>query len=464
MEKQNKELATQVAPTNELTRGAQPPTFQLSAQPVQMQTDPETDTFEVPWNDTEMDQYQKLSGYGNGSSGTALNSVEYVVLHSTGGSSTLSSVDAHFEVATDGTIYLANDLTKQCPHAGHKYQRQAGHKFNPYKDMNKKSHGIEFVNDYHTLSNQAKSTTDTAKIQAMRTEIQGLDLAPQFKQSLLNLSDKDLISKMKGTSYVIYEDISPEQKKAAYEMYRNMQQDNPDAEFIAHEHVAPKKVGEGASIQEFLETIDAYNGKLTQLRAVAPEFWDYEQPQKGTLQQQAERAMSQTQFFAEFYAINARADRLLELFGSMGGSATQDLIPHLQSEGEKATGMYGLLGKFKQYAVQQEILDRNFSVNVTVNQSQDWWGGEDTYVTVNGGLPSGNVTLENGQSNSFTFSNRKIIDSLSLGKASPANIQVSDADDIGANDLLMSLKWNPLTNPAGITQSNSNYSVTVCFE
>ncbi len=436
-----------------------PPAFSLGAEPIQRKVDGGEDPFEVPWADTKVGEYEKLSGYDKKTTPRKMPKIDYVILHRTAGTTMQNSIDAHFEVGLDGTIKLANRLDQTVIHAGSPQQLDPKNPLSKYKGMNGRSLGIEFVGAPYTIKNKPTGPKDTAGIGKMRTEIQGLDLSPQLKDSLVSVSDSALYSRMSGVAFVLYEDINARQKMAAYEMQRNLQQDYPGAEFLGHENVSPKKIGEGANIQEFLETIGQFNTKLKQVRAMAPDYWSMKDASKISLENKAETAMGQEQFFAQFYAINARLDRIVALVGGMAASSTATLIPHLVPDNSKVEGMDKILGEFKNYVVAKEVLTRSFGVNVSINTSQDWSGGEDVFIVVNGVTQPGEVTIADKGSHTFVFSN-----SLLSGSLKTVNqIDIMDRDPVGANDVLMSLQWNPISQPEGATSTNANLGAKIAF-
>lgn len=453
-----------------------PPPFSLSAGPIQRKTN-ENDgggdppPLQVPWNDTEMGNYQQTDSYGYGTKRAGnkkLSSVDYVVLHSTGTDSKVDKVNAHMEVDSDGTIYMASPLDEVAWHAGHKWQNDPNHEFGTYKNMNSRSVGIEFVNNYTTLKARASSRKDAEGLAKVRAEIETLNLAPQFKARLLNMTDAELYSEMSGTSYVIYEDISAEQKKSAYELQQNLLQENPDAEFIAHEKVSPKKTGEGESIQEFLETMEEYNATLKELQAIAPEFWATEDPKKGIMLDQAMRAMGTTQFYQEFYQINARAQRVLELARNAGGMTTPELIRHLEPDGEESTGMMAILGRMKNWGAEKHIKNRNFYIDVNVVNSEDQSGAEEVYAMVNGSHRTSQLELASGKSGTISVPVSALGDIIGTGKSGSASIKIMEYDTfifdgLQPDDLWFEFNWSPMTKPQGLTKSATNHSVTIRF-
>ncbi len=431
----------------------QPPPLQLKSEPKPLQ---------VPWNDTILNDYTDVENYdfgANRAGNKELDRVDYIVLHSTGGSNLIHSLNAHLEVDKDGIIYNANNLEEQNWHAGHKWQNQKNHTLNQYKNINTRSLGIEFVNDYITLETRPKNSDDDEGMTKLRNEIKVLNLAPNFKQELMNLSNKDLLNKMKNNSYVIYTDINHLQKKAAYELQQNMLQDYPKAQFVAHEHIAPKKLGEGENTLEFLNTINLYNINLKKLQTLNPYFWNQVDAQKKLLSEKAEKLMSAEAFYQEFYGISQRAIRLINLINDAPNMTTKDLIHHLRPDSKESTGMYRMLGDYKNHTIRQYLLNnREFYIDINITNSTDW-SAEDIKVVING-QESECIHLNNGESHTFSFPLHLIKNTLDFDSKAKTQILIKEIDPF-FNDTLYNFEWSPLVNIEGLSFRNSKNNVKI---
>lgn len=203
--------------------------------------------------------------------------VKNIVMHQTGGLNAASTVAdyqgrvlkgrtvaSHYVIGRDGTIYLTGGVDRLIDHVG----KAKG----TVKSAN--SIGIEHSGAAHAVTKPAVGPKDKDFGKAMkgvRKEINGLNLSPELKKTLLAQKDKALYQTLESNGWNIYEDITAEQKRASYLLTRNLR-----SEFgigiggiKAHEDVSWKTLGEGGNITEFHQAMEDYPGKVKQLETLA---------------------------------------------------------------------------------------------------------------------------------------------------------------------------------------------------
>ncbi len=440
------------------------PEFGLTASPVQMAKQGDSPySLEVPWEDGMVGDYPAVKEYGIGTYGkhtTPLRTVKYVVLHSTGpedktwgADEIIHKIDAHFEVAKNGTIYKTTDKNLRVEHSHHPDQENPSHPLNKYSGINAESLSIEFVNEYTRLVNGASSRYDKAGIQKMRNELSKLSISPKLKAYWLGLSDSAFFDTFHGEKRGLYADITAKQKRSAYELKRNLEQGYPDAEFIAHEKVSHKKPGEGENTEEFLETIDQYNLNLRRLQSLDPSYWVGVDAQKVMLLDQAKREMKTDSFYAEFYKIAGLADRILGL--GIPTAPTSKLASWLNEPVQADVGMFKILRDFKRHLIRTTFQGRNISVYVEVTKSTDGFlgGKEDIYVVAGDSYRSEVVKVPQGTMARFQIPISKVArEVLDLHNLS---IKVQDSETIDSDRVLFDVVWDPLKDPTGLRRSNA---------
>lgn len=244
---------------------------------------------------------------------TPLGPIERLVFHRTGSATAQDTFDeykarikagkhvgAHYLIDKDddkdgrAETYLTVPTDKKVGHAGYKNDK-TGYR----ADYNPNSIGIEMTGTTTNLTTEMNQGGDVLK-----ERVRHLTLAPQFKKRLLGYNEKQLNSAFSGSGQhggEIYEDITPEQKRALWNLTtrlattHNLDLDGPSSQPLpgehfnqnqragvlnAHEHVNPKTLGEGENPLEFVKTmrqysksgglIDQFKQRLDTLRASKP--------------------------------------------------------------------------------------------------------------------------------------------------------------------------------------------------
>ena len=166
-------------------------------------------------------------------------------------------VGGHYLIDDDGTVDLTAQINDVVYHA-------RGH--------NESSIGIEMRGAPTSIPMDNSSVEDADYI---RKQLGNLHLSPEFKQSLLSMSNKELFSKLRGSSKNqenrgrnIYEDISGQQKQELWylvgELVKNCNIDRN--KFRAHSNVNRKTLGEGINTEEFVRTMFSYLEKVKSLQ------------------------------------------------------------------------------------------------------------------------------------------------------------------------------------------------------
>lgn len=207
-----------------------------------------------------LDETKRYGALGLGQGGQQIHGV---VLHQTGGSadSTGSTYDkriagkidgerhtgAHYLIDSDGKISLTVPTDKEVIHV----KNQA---------KSKGLVGIENVGMPVTLD----------RTKDLREQIRGMNLAPQLRERLLAMKDKELASTLAANINVLYGDISGPQKRSTWKLLRRLAAEHNldlSADVFSHKELDHrKKLGEGENEVEFVQTMLQYPKKVEALR------------------------------------------------------------------------------------------------------------------------------------------------------------------------------------------------------
>ncbi len=157
-----------------------------------------------------------------------------------------SSIGAHYLIEKDGDTSLTVPTDRVASHT-------RGH--------NSTAVGIENVG----APNQVNPNGD------LHAQIEAMDLSPQLKQRLLDMSPAELRRTMADNGNNIYPDITGDQKRANWNLLRALAADydlDLGEDVLAHEHVQAKTIGEGENITEFVDTMVAWPGRIEELEAI----------------------------------------------------------------------------------------------------------------------------------------------------------------------------------------------------
>ena len=179
-----------------------------------------------------------------------------VILHqtmSTSGESTESAYSsrikngdhtgAHYLIDEDGGTSLTVPTDKVVYHA---------------KGHNSSGIGIETVGMPEKVSQSGN----------MHAQIEAIDLSPDLKARLLAMSENELKNTMRSNGNYIYKDITGPQKRANWNLLRAIAAEHGielKEDVDAHEHVQAKTIGEGENIEEFVDAMLAWPGKIAAL-------------------------------------------------------------------------------------------------------------------------------------------------------------------------------------------------------
>jgi hypothetical protein len=117
--------------------------------------------------------------------------------------------------------------------------------------------------------------SDTTTLTGNRTTIKAFAMAPGLKARILGMTDKELFAlaranyDKKAGKWFLYGDLNAKQKRSSYLLGTRLMTDFKldESDFLAHETVSWKTVGEGENIKEFLSARLAYTGLVSELAA-----------------------------------------------------------------------------------------------------------------------------------------------------------------------------------------------------
>lgn len=154
-----------------------------------------------------------------------------------------SSIGAHYLIDQDGATSLTVPTDRVVSHA-------RGH--------NSHSIGIENVGAPARVNGGGD----------LHAQIEALDLSPGLKARLLAMSPAELRQTMRDNNNNIYEDISGPQKRANWLLLQRLAAEHDldlGEDVHAHEHINAKTIGEGENIEEFIDTMVAWPGRIEDL-------------------------------------------------------------------------------------------------------------------------------------------------------------------------------------------------------
>ncbi len=102
----------------------------------------------------------------------------------------------------------------------------------------------------------------------MHAQIEAIDLSPQLKARLLAMSERELKQTMSSNGNYIYKDITGPQKRANWNLLRAIASEHGielEADVDSHEHVQAKTIGEGENIEEFVDAMLHWPGRIDHL-------------------------------------------------------------------------------------------------------------------------------------------------------------------------------------------------------
>jgi hypothetical protein len=217
--------------------------------------------------------------YGKLSSGRmSKDAVNNIILHQTGsaaGADTLraykkriaegSTIGAHYLIDENGDIKLVVPVDKKVSHVG---------KTKPGFETASNPHaiGVEHAGKPLELDVPANAT-DTATLTTNRADIKAFTMSPQLKARILAMTDKQLYALARANTdpnkdkWYVYGDLSAKQKRSSYLLDTQLMTEFglSEGDFLAHETVSWKTIGEGENIKEFLTARLAYPGLVNQL-------------------------------------------------------------------------------------------------------------------------------------------------------------------------------------------------------
>ena len=310
--------------------------------------------------------------------------IEFIVLHDTSSEVHLSSISAHFEVDSDclgggtpcedGTIWLANPENVPIKHAGHPEQENPADRRYLYYGMNMRSLGIEFVNAPITIPKayRAKSAKDKTGLDNLRSYLQSdnIELEPQFLAELMAMSDSELWSAF-HRSWLIYGSITLAQKMAAYCLYKYLSEKYPGVQFISHEHVGPKTLGEGRNTMFLLQTLESFNTALANLQTLYPDFWSFTEGDGASMLMQARDIMGTPAFMDNIHSNKAELDAINTFISGVPAMSGHDLAKAIDHSAPP-DGMEGIYFRLKQWAVMEELKTRQITLQFHRGESTDY--------------------------------------------------------------------------------------------
>lgn len=104
----------------------------------------------------------------------------------------------------------------------------------------------------------------------MHEQIGAMALSPKLKDRLMSMGPKELARTLANNGNYIYQDITGPQKRANWNLLRAIAAEHGislDADVDAHEHVQAKTIGEGENIEEMVDTMLHWPGKIEALES-----------------------------------------------------------------------------------------------------------------------------------------------------------------------------------------------------
>lgn len=109
----------------------------------------------------------------------------------------------------------------------------------------------------------------------LHAQIDALDITPQLKARLMDMSPAELRRTMRDNGDHIYGDITGPQKRATWNLLQQLigEHDLDITDDVqAHEHVQAKTIGEGENVEEMVDTMTAWPDKIAALEAKISEL------------------------------------------------------------------------------------------------------------------------------------------------------------------------------------------------
>ncbi len=157
-----------------------------------------------------------------------------------------SSIGAHYLIDRDGDTSLTVPTDRVVSHT-------VGH--------NNESVGIENVGAATRINRNGD----------VRAQIEGMELSPDLRERLLAMTDRELRRTLSNNDWHIYPDITGGQKRSNWLLLNRLAEDHDldlGEDVHAHEHVQAKTIGEGENIEEFVDTMVAWPGRIEELEAL----------------------------------------------------------------------------------------------------------------------------------------------------------------------------------------------------
>ena len=135
----------------------------------------------------------------------------------------------------------------------------------------------------------------------MHAQIEALNLSPQLKARLLAMDEPTLKRTLADNGNYIYQDITGPQKRANWNLLRAIAAEHGislDDGVDSHEHVQAKTVGEGENIEEMVDAMVAWPGKLDQLEQRIADVRAESSPDRALLRRMSAELASQRAAYA----------------------------------------------------------------------------------------------------------------------------------------------------------------------